>query len=58
MYNYVFILTRLWYIIIKPVYKNTTRGTNFYQFMITLLFSKLYGYKVYFTTFNQSIKYF
>ena len=53
VYN-VFFLTRLWYIIILPVYINTTRGTNFYQFMITLLFSKFYGFRVYFTTFIQS----
>ena len=54
---YVFFLTRLWYNFILFVYINTTRGTIFTINMITLLFQKFYGCKVYFTTFYYNLKY-
>ena len=54
-------MTRLWYNIIQLVYINTTRGTIFtniwsHFILCQLLFSKLYGCKVYFTTFRQNLK--
>ena len=47
----------LWYNFILFVYINTTRGTIFTNNMITLLFQKFYGCKVYLSTFYYNLKY-